>query len=362
MTFWPLSLFTRKAPPVEKRASMSGFTAELIAARESYISGRRGIAELSATAQSCISLWENGLAIAHVAGTDYLTPSALAMTARALALRGEAVFLIGDDRLIPCADWDLSTRDGAPRAYRLSISEAGGGRTLTALAGEVVHFRIAGDIAAPWAGQAPLKRAQLTAGLLNAVEAALSEVYELSPLGSLIVPFPESPGVETEALARGFRGKRGRVLIRESTQVTAAGGPAPASDWKPNDLSPDLSRSLAVETLSGARDAILSVFGVLPAMLSPSTTGPLVREGQRHLAQWVLQPLCELIAEEATAKLGGAVDLDCISPLQAFDHGGRARAFGHMVEAMAAAKAAGLTPAETAFALKFIDEAAPSSV
>jgi hypothetical protein len=98
---------------------------------------------------------------------------------------------------------------------------------------------------------------------------------------------------------------------------------------------------------------------VLPSLFYRQTTGPLVREAQRHLAQWVLQPICELIAEEARTKLGGPVDLDCISPLQAFDHGGRARAFGAMISALSEAKAAGLTPAETAFALKFIDEGAP---
>jgi hypothetical protein len=40
---------------LEKRASASGFTHEVMAARESYISGRTGLAELTATAQTCIS-------------------------------------------------------------------------------------------------------------------------------------------------------------------------------------------------------------------------------------------------------------------------------------------------------------------
>jgi len=53
---WPFN--KRGAPVVEKRSAMSGFTAELIQAREAYISGRSGLAELTATAQSCISLWE----------------------------------------------------------------------------------------------------------------------------------------------------------------------------------------------------------------------------------------------------------------------------------------------------------------
>ena len=66
---------------------MSGFTAELMSARESYISGRRGIAELTGTAQMCVSLWENGFALADVDGTPLLTRRHMAMAGRALALR-----------------------------------------------------------------------------------------------------------------------------------------------------------------------------------------------------------------------------------------------------------------------------------
>jgi hypothetical protein len=186
-------------PVLENRAVGSGFTAEIIAARESYISGRRGIGELTATAQSCVSLWEGAMALADVSGTDLLDRRSMALVARSVALRGEALFLI-EDRLIPAADWDLSTRGGEPRAYRLSISEAGGGTTRTALAAEVLHLRIGVDPAAPWIGTAPLRRASLTAGLLNAVETALAEVFEQAPLGSQIVPFPEAPGTDMEQI------------------------------------------------------------------------------------------------------------------------------------------------------------------
>jgi phage portal protein BeeE len=281
------------------------------------------------------------------------------MIARALALRGDALFFVGENRLVAASDWDVSTRDGEPVAYRLTISEAGGGRTMTALAGEVLHVRIGADPAAPWIGQAPLRRAALTAGLLHALESALCEIFENAPLGSQIVPFPESPQTDNERLSRGFRGRRGAVLLRESVNVTAAGGPAPQADWRPNDLSPDISRTQTLQHVAAAREAIAGAFGVLPALLSPQTTGPLVREAQRHLAQWVLQPIAELIAEEARLKLVAAVDLDVISPLQAFDQGGRARALGAYIEAIAAAKAANLSADELSTALKFIDEGTP---
>jgi hypothetical protein len=142
-----------------------------------------------------------------------------------------------------------------PRAYRLSISEAGGGVTRTALAAEVLHLRIGVDPAAPWLGTAPLRRASLTAGMLQAVESALAEVFEVAPLGSQIVPFPEAKDTDMSTLGREFCGKHGAVLLRESVNVQAAGGPVPATDWRPADVSPDISKSMTAETLAAARDA-----------------------------------------------------------------------------------------------------------
>ena len=339
----------------ERRSSASGFTAEIMAARESYISGRRGIGELTATVQTCISMWEHGLSLADVKGTAMLTPHILAMTARSLALRGEAAFVIDTNRLLPASDWDISTRNGVPRAYRLSISEAGGGRAETRLAAEVLHIRIGSDVAAPWTGTAPLRRASITAGFLQAIETALSEVYETAPLGSLIVPFPESPNTDTEQLSRGFRGRRGSVLLRESVSVTAAGGPVPQVDWKPDSLSPDLASAMTSESLAAAREAIGSAFGVLPAVLNAACTGPMVREAQRHLAAWVLQPIAALLAREASEKLGTDIILDVTRPLQSFDTAGRARALGAIVNALADAKERGLDPADVEKALALVD-------
>jgi hypothetical protein len=79
--------------------------------------------------------------------------------------------------------------------------------------------------------------------------------------------------------------------------------------------------------------------------------GPMVREAQRHLAGWTLQPIAELLAEEAKAKLGVDVMIDVGRPLQAFDAGGRARALSQIIEAMGRAKELGLSPAEMQSAL-----------
>jgi len=337
--------FWKKDKP-ETRSSGSGYTASIMAARESWISGQSGLGELTGTVQSGITLWESGLSIADVSGTDYLTPHLLAMIARSLALRGECVLYIAPDRLLTVSDWELSTRGGVPRAYRLSIPEAGGPTSITALAAEVLHVRIGSDAYSPWTGTAPLARAKLTAGLLHAIETALSEVYEFAPIGTQIVAFPESPQTDLEKLGHGFRGKRGRVLLRESVNVTSAGGPVPVSDWRPSDVTPDLSKSMSVESLAAARDSICMAFGVLPAMFNASTTGPLIREAQRHLATWMLQPIANLIAAEASTKLATPVGIDVMQPLQAFDAGARSRSFAAIVGALAQAKEAGVDAKE----------------
>lgn len=344
-----------RTQPQERRSSGTGYTAEIMAARQSYIAGRSGLGELTATVQTCVSLWEGAFALAKVEGTDLLDRRSMAMLARSVALRGEALFLIRDEGLVPASDWDLSTRHGRPRAYRVSLSEAGGGRSETALAAEVLHLRIGSDPVTPWAGAAPLRRAMLTAGLLHELESAVSEIYAMAPLGSQVVPMPENPEVDNETLGRDFRGRRGRVLLRESVQVTAAGGPAPAADWRPADLTPDLSRSMAAETLEAARGSIALAFGVLPALMNPATTGPVIREAQRHLAQWALQPIAELLAEEASAKLGSTVAIDVMGPSQSFDAGGSARAVQGLIGAMVEAKAGGLTPAEISAAFGAVD-------
>lgn len=60
---------TTEHPSVaERRASGSGFTAEIMAARERYISGRRGLRELTVTVQACIGRWEAAFAIAKGEG------------------------------------------------------------------------------------------------------------------------------------------------------------------------------------------------------------------------------------------------------------------------------------------------------
>jgi len=125
---WPFKQTVASSNGKETRsASGTGYTAQIMAARESYISGGSGVGELTATVQSCVTLWESGLALADVSGTTLLSRAAMALSARSLALRGEALFLIRDSGLIPCTDWELRTRNSKPTAYRVTVAEAGAG-------------------------------------------------------------------------------------------------------------------------------------------------------------------------------------------------------------------------------------------
>lgn len=347
-----LDIFRRK--PTETRSSGTGYTAQVMQARASYIGGSAGLGELTAAVQSCVTLWEGGFALADVTGTNMLTRRALALTARSLALRGEAVFLIRD-QLIPASDWDLTTKDGEPRSYRLQVSEAGGGRSEIALAGEVLHFRIGSDHLTPWAGTAPLRRASISAQLLAEVETAIRDVFRDAPLGSQIVPMPEGSAEDAATMRAAFVGKRGATMIVEGVAQAVGAGMHPQLGKSPDQLSPDLSRTMAGDFLREAKGAIYSAFGVLPGLQNPATTGPMVREAQRHLAQLILQPMAGLMAEEATAKLGGRVLIDVVRPMQAYDAGGKARALATMVKALADAKAAGIEGATLQDALAFID-------
>jgi len=354
---WPFTKrgFDNVRASNETRASGTGFTTQVMSARNAYIQGGNGIAELTATVQACITLWENGLMLADVQGASQLDRHTMAMAARSLALRGEAVYLIRGNYLIPCMDWDLSTRSGIPNAYRVSIAEAGGATTETVLAAEVLHFRIGSEPSAPWAGTAPLRRASLTSGMLQEVETALLEIYQNAPLASQIVPFPETTGTDLDTLGAGFRGQRGRVMLRESTQVSAAGGTAPNTDWKPLDVTPDLSKAMGREMLADARSSVLGCFSVLPALFDRVAQGPLVREAQRHLAGWCLQPMAVSMAEECSRKLGSDVQIDTLRPLQAYDVGGRARALGAVLKGLSEAKENGVKPEDIKDALTLVN-------
>ena len=335
----------KRARPVERRSvGTEGYTALALLARAEAITDAG--AELSGVVAGCVNLWANGLSMAET-DSELLTPAVLASMGRQLATEGNSVWHITPAGLVPVSEFDLTTSDGAPKGYRLTIPDIRGSYQITALAGEVLHVRIGADFRSPWQGVAPLRRAQISAGLLNATEVALAETFRDAPIGSKIVGMPEtSPGALTK-LQESFRGKHGRVLLRDSKSVYS-GSQAQTDDWRPADMTPNLRDSMAVESLRTARDAVLHVYGVLPALMHDQAAGPVIREAQRHLATWTLAPVAKLIAQEVKAKTGEAIRLDVPAGLHAFDVGGAARAMSTIIDALVAAKAGGVSADEVA--------------
>lgn len=344
-----------KIRPMEVRSSGATYTGQVMASRNALVSGRAGVAELTASVQACVSLWEGGFAAADVSGTSLLKREDMALFGRSLALRGEALFLLGDAGVVPAAEWDVTTRMGKAKAYRVLIPDTAGGRHQTVLADEVLHVKIGASATVPWSGTSPLQRSSLTGAMLHAVEAALAETFENAPLGSQIVPLPDTGAEDMASMRSAFRGRRGSTLVIEGIAQATAAGMNPQIGQKPDQLSPDLSKSMTAETLAAARESIALAYGVLPSMGNRAATGPAVREAQRQLAIWTLQPIAELLAEEATQKLGVTVAVDTIRPLQAFDAGGRARAVATIIKAMGEAKSMEIPADAFSAALHMVD-------
>ena len=101
---------------------------------------------------------------------------------------------------------------------------------------------------------------------------------------------------------------------------------------------------MATQNWKASRDSVLTAFGILPGGFDAATTGPMVREVQRHLAGWTLQPMAMLMADEASEKLGGKIEIDVMRPVQAYDVSGRARAMATLIQGLAQAKEAGIDP------------------
>ncbi|MDR1968407.1 MAG: phage portal protein [Burkholderiaceae bacterium] len=339
----------RRDKPEQRSIDNDGYAMLAMLARAEAITDAG--ADLSGVVAGCTNLWANGLSMAET-DCDLLTPEVLSSIGRQLADSGNSVWVIGPDGLLPVASYSVATTDdGKPRAYHICVPGVDSGSQSTMLADEVLHIRIGADARTPWRGVAPLRRAQVSAGLLSATEVALAEVFRDAPIGSKVLGMPETSAGANTKLAASFKGKHGRVLVRDSSTVYAGSQGTP-DDWRPADLTPNLRDSMAVESLKAARDSVLHVYGVLPALMNDQSAGPVIREAQRHLAMWTLAPISNLIKHEVKVKTGEVIKLDVFVGLGAFDAGGAARAMSTIIDGLAAAKAGGITPDELAMALK----------
>ena len=325
---WP---FGRKA---EERQS-GGYTADIISARHQFFSGARSVAEATATVEACAALWERAFAVADVADRwrSIVSPGCLGLIARALAIRGQFVALIdargGEIALTPATDWDVSTRGGEPVAYRLQIPEAGGGHQVEALAGEVIDIAINRDVVTPWHGVSPLRKARISADLLASIESGLQDVLG-SPWGAQILPTPKLASkqvTEIQDFVHRIRSRAGGFFALESAQTMSGTAQSPHGDWDRKNLSPDIRGMELPGNWEAVRNSIMAAFGIPPILFSSMAQSAALREAQRHAVLWTLAPVAKVASSELGLKLGDPdLALDLVTPLQAADSAGRARA------------------------------------
>ena len=291
--------------------------------------------------------------------TAALTPDVLALLARDLIRRGEAVHVIDVDRagmvrITPAGSWDV--RGGAdPRTWRYRCDLFGPSGNVTRLlpGAAVIHARYSVDPSRPWWGVGPLGWARASGRLLAELEAALGD--EASGTRGHVLPVPVGPeGDETDddgnptdpnkQLRADIQALKGKTAMVETTAAAWGEGAqaAPRHDWKPQRLGAAPPAPL-VDLRSGAAVAVLGACGVPPALFQAGGDSTGQREAWRRFLHGSVQPLAELVAVELGAKLEAPELSLSFDRLFASDLSGRARAFQSLVGGgMAPDKAAAL--------------------
>ena len=175
------------------------------------------------------------------------------------------------------------------------------------------------------------RAARLTADTLAAIESGLGDVVS-GPWGSQILPAPELSEVQRDRIEERIKSRRGGLALVETVKSLAAGAPPPSGDWDPKNVTPDIRPMDLDKHWMSVRDTIMGAYGIPPILFSAGAQSAALREAQRHAVLWTLAPIAKL----ASAEFGRKLDepdfaLDLVTPLQAADSAGRARAVGVLV-------------------------------
>ena len=291
--------------------------------------------EALAAVETCVGTWERAIGSATLASLTpaarAVTPEILSLAGRTLALTGEIVFLIevedGMVRLLPASGFNvMGGASPASWAYHLSIPSPSGTYSRNAAADTVVHFRIGASTAQPWRGRGPLQRATSTASLSAAVEDALAGEAAL-PSGRIAPYFgtPEQTGVYARNILKGG--------FAFSTQGGGRADQDPASRWKPQVYQPDPSSDV-VKLRENLAHAIMSVFGLSPALFDPAGTGTAQREAWRRAWSGTFAPIAASMASEIARKLDTPGAVLSLEGLRAADDQAQARSIGSRAQAL----------------------------
>ena len=322
---------------VEHRGSSSGstnYTDVLVSALLQQSRGETISARALGSQEIAAGIISRALSLATVTGDrGLLTTRVLAEASRDLIVNGEAIYLLdvglgGDVRLLRATSYSVygSDQDPAPWRYNLSLYGPTQSRMVDASAAEVMHVRFATLTGYPWRGLSPLRLAAATGALSARLTESLG--YEATVAVARVIPMPQGQSAPVSNAIRKLitEPESGRIVLPETTKAGggAGMGSAPTRDYRADRLGFDaqaseeqLYRTLLME--------IGSICGVPWALMPGSgAAGPGIREAQRELLTGTVQPLGDLIVEEAARVLETPVSIDH-HKLAAADVAARAR-------------------------------------
>ena len=248
-----------------------------------------------------------------------LTTRVLAEAARDLIVNGEALYkldvdpLTGAVRLLRATSYSVYGADPDPSTwfYDLSLFGPTSSRMVKCSAAEVLHVRYATLTGYPWRGLSPLRLASATGALSARLTDALGQ--EAAVAVARIIPMPQGQSAAVSNAIRNLitQPESGRIVLPETTHAGggAGMGSAPTRDYRADRLGFEApaSEEQLYRTLLMEVGAICGV--PWPLMPGSGAAGPAIREAQRELLTGTVQPLSDLVAEEASRVLESTVTI-----------------------------------------------------
>ena len=290
-------------------SSSTNYTDILVSALLQQSRGETISARALGSQEIAAGIISRALSLATIDGAGgLLTTRLVAEMARDLIVNGEALYKLDVDldgrvRLLRSTSYSVYGSDPDPATWRYNLSLYGPtqSRMIDATAAEVLHVRYATLTGYPWRGLSPLRLAAAT----GALSARLTETlgHEAAVAVARVIPMPQGQSVAVSGAIQKLLTdpESGRIVLPETTKAGggAGMGSAPQRDYRAERLGFDapaseeaLYRVLLVE--------VGAICGVpWPLMPGSGSAGPGIREAQRELLTGTIQPLGDLIVEEA---------------------------------------------------------------
>ena len=311
------------AAVIEKR----GYADLILAGLEATVEGSTANVLQTAALETAAGIWARALAASTVTGTDALTRRVRHLIGRELIRAGEVVLVIevvdGLVQLVPAASFEVL----AGWEYRVEVIAPPGGSISSIVPSDgVLHPMWAVDPREAWRGISPMGAASLGGKLAAQVESKLIE--EASTPTAHILPVPADGGATNlTQLRTDIGGAKGKAVLAESTHAGWNDGKPSGTreDWKAQRLGPEIPDGLRA-LYGDILDRVLGACGIPAALAAADADGTAQREAYRRFVMSAVEPVAEVIAEEASAKLDAEVGFD-FAQLHAHDIQGRASAY-----------------------------------